>query len=786
MDVNCSSELQDVLNEAYAMAKHFRHEFFTPEHVLTIMLQKTKAINLMNYCMADKDRLLANLADYMANNIPVAPQSVGPISPQETVTFSEIMNNALSHCKSCEKSVIDIFDVIVCMIEAEKSYCSYFLKKEGLTKILLLEIISCYSILEEVINMGSGKATKNTNEHAKETSGKNEKQKNIYDIYCTELVSLAKKGELDNVVERENEIERTIQILLRRKKNNPIYVGEQGVGKTVLVNALAMKIASGDVPDFLKDFTIYSLDLTSLFAGSSYRGVIETRIKKITEELIKKENAILFIDEFHNTISQGYGSDLSVVNALNPILTNGKLRCIATTTYSEYSKKIEKSGTIANCFQKIDVAEPSREEAFNMLKSLKQKYEQYHNVKFSDECLHLIIDLAVQYISDRNLPDKAIDVLDEVGAHCKIYNKPNSSSVCVTESGIHIGEEKFSEDENTICVTEDDVKKVCAKIARVPLETVKIDEKEKLKNLQANVSREIFGQDNAVKIVSMAVKKARAGFSNGEKPKGCFLFVGPTGVGKTELARTLSKILNMPLLRYDMSEYQEEHAVSRFFGSPPGYVGYEEGGELTESVRKNPSAIILFDEIEKAHSKIYNAFLQIMDYGVLTDGQGRKSNFKNCIIIMTSNAGARDIEKGSIGFGTSDVIGEDASVHWELSPVKEAVEKTFSPEFRNRLDAIVPFANLSKEIIVDITKKEINKLNVLLAKKQVSLSASERAIDYLSKKGYSHEFGARNISRIVDAEVVAPLTDEVLFGKLSSGGTVMVDFENDALSFVYE
>ncbi|MBQ9630112.1 MAG: AAA family ATPase [Treponema sp.] len=751
-----SPQLRKILSVSFSNAKDAHHEFFTPEHILSTALLVGDVKNLLESFGADTQTISSQVNEYIKKNVPVisGKSSInGNSDPIETKGFHEVMNRAVYHCASSDKQVLDIYDVLVSMTEEERSYCAYSLKLGGVDRIRLIEAITS--------NWHQVHGTEQENTTKTETQTSSLQAKTLLDKFCTELVSLAKAGQLDELIGREEEIERTIQILCRRTKNNPLYIGEAGVGKTALANGLAIRIAKGDVPDFLKDFSIYSLDITSLLAGTRYRGDFEDRMSKITNELIKIKKAILFIDEIHTILGAGAGSNsiLDAANSLKPVLSTGKVRCIGSTTYDEYTKKFEKDRALVRRFQKIDVPEPSKEDSLLILQGVRKKYEDFHNVVYSDNVLKLAVDLSVQYIPDRRLPDKAIDIIDEVGSYCKIQTKAVSDEI---------------------------VKKVVAKIAQVPLETVNNDEKEKLKSLEKTLKKEIFGQDAAVELVSTAVKKARAGFNNPEKPEACFLFVGPTGVGKTELTRALSNNLSETLLRYDMSEYQEEYTISRLIGASPGYVGYEEGGQLTEDVRKNPHSIILFDEIEKAHPKIYNVLLQVLDYGTLTDNQGRKADFKNCIIIMTSNAGARDMEKGAIGFGVKDFLGEDGVLSWEGSSLKEAVEKEFSPEFRNRLDAVVPFAHLGKEVVKNIAKKEIEKLAIRLATKNINLKVSDKAIVYLSNVGYSKEFGARNMARTIEQYIASPLTDEVLFGKLSSGGSVNVACKNEKIFFTYD
>lgn len=821
-----SLELRHILSVSFSDAKNAHHEFFTPEHVLRSALAFTSVRDVIELSGADVAFIHAHVNEYIEKNVPVAvvqENAAHLADPIESQGFQAVMNRAVYHCASSDKPFLDITDVLVSMMEEERNYCSYLLRIGGVDKLRLLEAISAKYIdeedgLYESKDIESNKELFEQDEPQHDDEQKkfvpgmqpSDEQRNAdraksakktaLEKFCVELVVEAQNGKLDALIGREDELERTVQILCRRTKNNPLYVGDAGVGKTAIANGLALRIADGNVPEALQGFSIYSLDMGLVVAGTKYRGDFEDRLRKITDELMKKQNAILFIDEIHMIMGAGAGgnSTMDAANLLKPVLTSGKIRCIGSTTHEEYAKHFEKDRALARRFQKIDIREPSVEDTLLILQGLRERYEAYHGVAYGDDALKMAIDLSVQYMPDKRLPDKAIDIIDEAGAYSKITAKNRLRDVAQNERNAktrvdarNVAVEQCSDDTtahakeqscDSECVHErpavstEIIKMVTAKMARVPLETVTNDEKEKLRELENAMRSEIFGQDAAVTLVSKAVKKARAGFNNPEKPEASFLFVGPTGVGKTELARSLSRILSEPLLRYDMSEYQEEYAISRLIGSAPGYVGYEEGGQLTEDVRKNPHAIVLFDEIEKAHQKIYNVLLQVMDYGFLTDNQGRKADFRNCIIIMTSNAGARDMEKGAIGFGADDIANNN---DWQSSSLREAVEKTFTPEFRNRLDAVVTFAHLGKDIVKNIAQKETGKLALRLAAKNVTLAVTPRALDYLAEKGYSREFGARNMARTVEEEIASPLTDEVLFGKLAEGGTVVADVQDE-------
>ena len=751
--------LSKIITDSLVQARKYHHEFITPEHLLASAIETEFVKEILVECGANPYEISQNVNNYLATKVPVktvADEDKKSSEPVETVGFQSVMNRAVFHCVASDRTILDVTDVLVSMLEEQKNYCCYFMKKGGVEKLHLLEVISKKREKDEKI-----KTEKNNPEFASED--KNSK-KSMLERFAVDMTKLAKEGAYDTLIGREEEIERTIQVLCRRVKNNPLHVGDAGVGKTAITQGLAQRIVNGQVPLGLKDFSVYSLDIGLLLAGAKFRGDFEERLHAVVEELAENKKAILFIDEIHMIMGAGTNGNTQVdaANLLKPFLSSGKIRCIGSTTYDEYAKNFEKDKALARRFQKIDINEPTKDSTVKILKGLVTKYQNYHNVKYASQSIVDAVDLSVKYLPDRRLPDKAIDIIDEAGSFVKIK-----------ETGGFFGSNKITN--KVPIVTPSTIKQIVSKMARIPVETVVGNEKEKLKNIEKNIFDTIYGQNQAVLSVCKTVKQSRAGFKNPEKPQAIFLFVGPTGVGKTELAKSLAKSLEIPLLRYDMSEYQERHAVSRLIGSPPGYVGYESGGLLTEEVRKNPQAVILFDEIEKAHEDIYNVFLQVMDYGFLTDNQGRKADFRNSIIIMTSNAGARDMEHGFIGFGS-----DDSSSHNEIETLKEAVNKEFSPEFRNRLDAIVPFVPLSKEIATSIAQKEIDNLNKRLEQKNICIELTKDCLELITKEGYSKEFGARNMSRTVDKLISAPLVDEVLFGKLEKGGKVVVDVDVNA------
>ncbi len=746
-------KISDVLNRiimaAYAEANVRRHDFITPEHLLYACLFFDEGKEIIAGCGGDPSRLRKVIEKHLDETgtsngmMNRAAQSLG---------FQSVLERAAWHSTSAQKEILELGDVLVAIFEEKESHASYFLQREGITSLALLEYISHGIVsqpgFEEMQRPGTGQ------QEAKYAQEDKEKQSRFLRAFTTELVAKAKAGDMDPLVGREEILQRTIQVLCRRFKNNPVHVGDPGVGKTAITEGLAQLVAKGRVPHKLKNVEIYSLDMGAVLAGTRFRGDFEERLKRILAELQKKESAILFIDEIHNIIGAGAVSNgsLDASNIIKPALVSGKLRCIGSTTYDEYRKYFEKDGALSRRFQKIEVPEPSVEETVRILDGLRQRYEIYHQVSYTEDALKMAAELSARYINDRRLPDKAIDVIDEAGALCSMnLNKAEKAAEAAA-----IGLEE--------------IERVVASIARIPERTVSSAEVEKLRYLEDEMKVKIFGQDEAVMQVVQAVKRSRAGFREPEKPVASLLFVGPTGVGKTELARQLSQILGVKLLRFDMGEYQEKHSVAKFVGAPPGYVGYEEGGLLTESIRKNPHAVLLLDEIEKAHQDIFNSLLSIMDYATLTDNNGKKADFRNVVLLMTSNAGAREIGRQSIGFEGLPI---------QRNAVYKALERTFSPEFRNRLDAVVNFNALSDEIVLKIVKKEVAEFSAQLIGKKVLLTVTDECYAWLARKGYSAEFGAREVARLIQEKIKAFFVDEVLFGSLHEGGEAVAVIEND-------
>ncbi|MDR0623349.1 MAG: ATP-dependent Clp protease ATP-binding subunit ClpA [Treponema sp.] len=823
-----SGHVQAIINAAYNEARVRNHEYLTPEHILYAALAFDEVQGVLAACGANLDQLKHGMENYFEQKVPV----ISDMEPTQTVGFQSVIERAVLQSQSSQKTMLDVADILVSLFDEERNYCAYYLRKAGVRRFDLLNILAHgdendIPFVFRKMNSGPlgemeepGKEGGPEEEIADPGQKTKTNKRSALERYATELTALARENRLEPVIGREMELDRTVQVLCRRLKNNPVHVGDSGVGKTAITEGLAQRIVAGNIPPTLKDFTIYSLDMGALVAGTKYRGDFEERVKRVVEEMMKKERAILFIDEIHTLVGAGSvsGSALDASNLLKPALASGKIRCIGSTTHEEYGKFFDKDRALSRRFQKIDINEPSESDAIAILQGLKSKYENYHKVRYSDEAVEGAVRLSAQFITERRLPDKAIDVIDEAGAFARIeaYKRerdtppadvsagaeragnvpaeggswrfpsgaPAGISVSGTNRNIKVEDNVILEGGPALFIPGTSVQEgsveiidiglpliesVVSRIARIPERSVGETEKDKLRYLEEKLKERIFGQDEAVSAVVRAVKRSRAGFRMENKPVANFLFAGPTGVGKTELARSLADILGISMHRFDMSEYQEKHTVSRLIGSPPGYVGYEEGGLLTDAVRKQPNGVVLLDEIEKAHSDIYNILLQIMDYATLTDNNGRKADFRNVIFIMTSNAGARDIGKGLIGFGER-VVDESA--------VDGAVEKIFTPEFRNRLDAVVRFGHLSRDIMTSIVRKELGVFKAQLAEKKVDLEITEACIQHLAEEGYSREFGARNAGRLIEDKIKGFFVDEVLFGGLSSGGAARVDWRD--------
>ncbi len=744
MEIN--HELNNILMAAFQEAKMRKHEYLTPEHVLYATLFNETGKDLIRGSGGDIDNLSRKIKEFFTKHITTVESE----EPVQSEGFKNILERAIWHTSSAQKDELEISDVLVSIFDESESFAAFFLQEEGITRYSLLNYIS-HGISQYPPDHEGEADTAGEPEAEPEVRERKKSAKKAVEAFTTELTEKAKAGELDPLIGRKDIIERTVQVLCRRIKNNPIHVGDPGVGKTAITEGLAQFIARGEVPRPLQDAKIYSLDMGSLIAGTRFRGDFEERMKKVIAELQEMKNVILFIDEIHTVVGAGAvsGGSMDASNMLKPLLSHGKVKCIGTTTYEEYKKYFDKDRALSRRFQKIEIPETTMEETRDILAGLQERYEKYHNVKYTDDALRAAVELSSKYINDRFLPDKAIDIIDEAGAFTRMYRESDDEEISIT---VH------------------DIEKVIAKMAKIPEKSVSSSETTRLKDIEAELKRQIFGQDGAIEHVCEAIKRNRAGFGNPDRPIASFLFVGPTGVGKTELARQLALTLGVKLHRYDMSEYQEKHTVARLIGAPPGYVGYEEGGLLTEAIRKTPYAVLLLDEIEKAHQDIFNTLLQVMDYATLTDNTGKKADFRNVIIIMTSNAGAREIGKAQMGFDDRTVT---------ETAITDAVDRIFSPEFRNRLDAVVKFNDLDMEIIVQIVKKSIDLFRTQLAEKRITLEVTDECYRWLGARGYSPKFGAREIDRLVQDKIKKFFVDEVLFGRLAGGGTAVAEIVND-------
>ncbi len=739
------SELEKNLNEAFKLAHRKKHEFVTVEHLFLSILGNNDAIEVLNYCGADIEALQKNLESYIKETTPlISEEEEQEIQP--TLGFQRVLQRAVFHVQSSGKKEVNGANLLVAIFSEKESHSVYLLQQEGITR---LDIVSF---------MSHGKNDEEIEEEAL-TGNKDEKIKDssALEAFTLNLNREASEGRIDPLIGRKAEVERVIQVLARRSKNNPLLVGESGVGKTAIAEGIAKLIVENKVPELVQESTIYSLDMGALLAGTKYRGDFEKRLKQVLKELEENSNSILFIDEIHTIIGAGAtsGGVMDASNLLKPALAKNGLRFVGSTTYKEFRGIFEKDRALSRRFQKVEVMEPSVDETIKILKGLKSRFEDHHNIKYTENSLKAAAELSSRYINDRYLPDKAIDVVDEAGARQRLLPKSKRKKT----------------------ISEIDVEKIVASIARVPEKTVSSSDKVSLEKLEENFKRVIFGQDQAISSLSASIKLSRAGLGLVEKPVGSFLFSGPTGVGKTEVSKQLALIMGIEFIRFDMSEYMERHTVSRLIGAPPGYVGYDQGGQLTESVTKHPHSVILLDEIEKAHPEVFNILLQVMDHGTLTDNNGRKADFRNVVLIMTTNAGAQDMSRASMGFNTQD----------HTSDGTEIIKKTFSPEFRNRLDAIIPFNPLDIDVIKTVVDKFLVELQAQLDEKKVQLEVSEQARDWIADKGYDKTMGARPMQRLIQEKIKKPLAEEILFGQFSSrGGVVYVDQEEDGLSLKFK
>lgn len=750
-----AQELEVSLHMAFVEARQQRHEFITVEHLLLALLDNPSAAEVLRACAANIDDLRKNLTGFIKENTPVVP-GTDDIDTQPTLGFQRVIQRAIMHVQSTSngKKEVTGANVLVAIFGEKDSHAVYYLHQQGITRLDVVNYIS-HGITKAPQSKEQGQEEAKQGEGEEQAAAAQPGQPNALDQFTNNLNAAAKEGRIDPLIGREAEVERVIQILCRRRKNNPLLVGEAGVGKTAIAEGLAYRITQKDVPDILGDATVYALDMGALLAGTKYRGDFEQRLKLVLKQLKAIPNGILFIDEIHTLIGAGSasGGTLDASNLLKPALSSGQLKCIGATTFTEYRGIFEKDHALSRRFQKIDVGEPTIEQTVQILRGLKSRFEEHHSVKYSAAALSAAAELSAKYINDRHLPDKAIDVIDEAGAAQRILPK--------------------SKQKRTIGKLE--IEDIVAKIARIPPASVSSDDRSKLQHLHRDLTNTVFGQDAAIEALAAAIKMARSGLGKPEKPIGSFLFSGPTGVGKTEVARQLAFILGIELIRFDMSEYMERHAVSRLIGAPPGYVGFDQGGLLTEAITKKPHAVLLLDEIEKAHPDVFNILLQVMDHGTLTDNNGRKSDFRNVIIIMTTNAGAADLQKRSIGFSNLTAAGD------EMAEIK----RMFTPEFRNRLDAIIGFRALDEQIILRVVDKFLMQLEEQLHEKKVEAIFSEKLRAYLAKKGFDPLMGARPMQRLIQDTIRRALADELLFGRLVQGGKVTVDLdEGDQVKLV--
>jgi len=737
------NELEQTLNNLFAEAREQRHEFMTVEHLLFALLNNNSAASLLKACGANLNVLHNNLIKFIQEN-SIIVSDIDERDTQPTIGFQRVLQRAVFNVQSSGKQEVNGSNVLVAIFGERESHAVYFLNQQNITKLDITNYIS-----HGIVNINEENET--DFDGAEDESFQEKSDENLLNSYAVNLNEKAIEGKIDPLIGRQTEIQRTVQVLCRRRKNNPLYVGEAGVGKTAIAEGLAKLIVDGEVPDVLMNSVIFMLDLGALLAGTKYRGDFEKRLKSVISELKKQPNLILFIDEIHTIIGAGAASGgvMDASNIIKPVLASGELKCIGSTTYQEYRGIFEKDHALTRRFQKIDVSEPSINETVKILEGLKSRFEEHHNIKYTKQALRAAAELTERYVNDRQLPDKAIDVIDEAGAAQKL----------------------LSESKRKKTVGVNDIEGIVAKIARIPSKTVSSNDKNIIKNLERNLKMVVFGQDEAINLLSNTIKMSRSGLGNAQKPIGNFLFAGPTGVGKTEVTRQLAMQMGVELVRFDMSEYMERHTVSRLIGAPPGYVGFDQGGLLTEAINKQPHCVLLLDEIEKANPDVFNLLLQIFDHGTLTDTNGRKTDFRNVIIVMTTNAGADRLSRASVGFTPQD----------HSSDVTESIKKMFSPEFRNRLDAIIHFNPLDKRTISSVVDKFLIELEAQLDDKKVTIEITEDAREWLANNGYDKIMGARPMSRLIQKIIKRPLAEELLFGKLMQGGHVIASLENNQI-----
>ena len=740
-----TKSLEKSISKAFQVATEKNHQYVTLEHLLLSLTDEEDALNVMKACSVDTDLLKENLEHYIDNELDNIVNSEKNNDPQPTSGFQRVIQRSIVHVQSSGKSEVTGANILVSLFAERESHATYFLQEQEVTRY-------------DVVNFISHGITKIDNftyvDSANEKSNTRESSPNSpLDTYCINLIKRAEKNKIDTLVGRNDEVDRITQILCRRTKNNPLLVGDPGVGKTAIVEGLANKIFRNEVPDILKDNVIYSLDMGLLIAGTRYRGDFEERLKAIINEIEKNPKYILFIDEIHSLVGTGStsGNSMDAANMLKPALQSGQIRCVGSTTFSEYRQFFEKDRALQRRFQKIDVSEPSVEDAYKIMFGLKAKYEDFHKVKYSDDAIRASVDLSYKYIGNKRLPDKSIDIIDELGSYESLKKNDQKKDV----------------------LDESDIEKIVSKITKIPEKNITLNDRNYLKDIEKNLKRIIYGQDHAIEALASSIKLSRSGLRDSNKTIGNYLFSGPTGVGKTELAKQLAKTLGVELIRFDMSEYSERHTISKLIGAPPGYVGFDQGGQLSELVEKNPHAVLLIDEIEKAHPDIYNILLQIMDYGNLTDQNGKKIDFRNIILILTTNAGATDLEKNQIGFVKETDNNNDF----------ETIKKIFTPEFRNRLDSVIRFNNLNKEIIRQVVSKFIIELEIQLNARDITIELSDEACDLICSIGYSQAMGARPISRTIDEKIRKPLANEIIHGKLIDGGFVFIDCKDTKFNF---